>query len=49
MTKEKTFNLDKLVKDAKRRLATHIEKLTAKARDNTALDFEKTRERLGIQ
>ena len=40
------FNLDKLVADAQKRLNTHIEKLSEKARADTKLDFAEARKRL---
>ena len=40
------FNLDKMVLDARKRLATHIDQLTEKALQETAADFAEARKRL---
>ena len=49
MAKEKTFNLDKMVADAQKRLVKHIDKLTEKALVDTKADFAEARKRLGIK
>ena len=49
MVKEQTFNLDKMVTEAKKRLEKHTEKLATKAHEVTAKDFAEARKRLGIK
>jgi hypothetical protein len=49
MAKEKMFDLDKMVKDAHKRLLTHINKLAEKAHKETATDFAEARKRLNIK
>lgn len=40
------MDLNKMVKDAEKRLAKHINKLAEKAKAETAKDFEEARNRL---
>lgn len=49
MTTSKKFNLDKMVKDAQKRLATHIDKLVKKAHQETSADFAESRKLLKIK
>ncbi len=49
MATQKMFDLNKMVVDAKKRLAKHIEKMTEKARLDTANDFAESRKRLNIK
>ena len=43
------FNLDKMVLDAQKRLATYIDQLAEKAQQETAADFAVARKRLEQQ
>lgn len=48
MSKVKSSNLDKMVKDAQKRLEKHIEKLHAKAMQDAIKDFAEARKRLKL-
>lgn len=49
MATQKMFDLNKMVVDAKKRLAKHIEKMAEKVRLETANDFAESRNRLNIK
>ena len=49
MAKEKQSDLDKMAKDAQKRLAKRIEQLAEKARVETAEAFAESRTRLKVQ